>query len=84
MASQFRIRQALLKLSNVAQFLKRHPEVSERTVYRQRSDDPTRMRAAVAHELETALVQEGLLRAPKQSKQKQPARTRRSKKKPLA
>lgn len=83
MASQFQIRRALNQLSNVAAFLSRHPQVSERTVYRQRSDDPTRMRKSVAATLETALTEEGLLRAQKPQKS-QPARRRPSAKKPLA
>jgi hypothetical protein len=65
MSSQFQIRKALGKLSNVAAFIRRH-DVSERTVYRQRAPDPPRMRAAVANKIELALIQEGLLRAPKE------------------
>lgn len=62
MASQFQIRKALNKVSNVADFLRRHDTVSERTFYRQRADNPPKMRRKVALALELALLEEGLLR----------------------
>lgn len=66
MASQNQIRKALGQLSNVAAFLKRNTDIAERTVYRQRAENPPRMRPSIARKLERALIQEGLLRAPKQ------------------
>lgn len=78
MSSQHQIRKALLKLSNVADFLRRHPGVAERTVYRQRGDKPPRMRAAVAADIEAALIQEGLLRGNRQATTRQQRTNRRS------
>lgn len=59
---QSKIRAALLRISNVADFLRRHEDVSERTVYRQRTPNPPPMRPSVARRIERALIAEGLIR----------------------
>ena len=67
MASQFQIRKALGRVPNMAAFLRRHADnVAERTAYRQRAENPPPMRPSVARRLERALIEEGLLKAPKE------------------
>lgn len=68
MTSQAKIRTALLSISNVAEFLRRNPDVSERTVYRQRAPNPPPMRPSIKARVEAALIKEGLIRG----KKKQP------------
>lgn len=69
MPTPYQIRKALQKVANAAEFLRRNPDVPERTFYRQRSDNPTRMRESVRATLAAALVKEGLLRATKQQEE---------------
>lgn len=66
MPTPHQIRKALQKVANAAEFLRRHPDVPERTFWRQRSEHPTRMRESVRATLANALTEEGLLRAAKE------------------
>lgn len=67
MTSPAKLRTALLSIGNVAEFLRRHSDVSERTVYRQRAPNPPVMRPSIARRVEQALIDEGLIRGKKET-----------------
>lgn len=57
------VRKALAELSPVSDFVRRHHEfrLSERTIYRQRADNPPPMRPYIKEALVKALVLDGKL-----------------------
>lgn len=68
MTSETQVRKALAKVIGVADFARRykHLHISERTIYRQRLDEPPQLRRAVRERLAAALILEGLLPKPEE------------------